>query len=245
MNSKFAPMVEDIWQILSRVPKSRVMWALLLCDMALLLLHVSVTGIFTVRNAPESANWARIDMDHSVSEAYEYLLFASASAALLVSAFVTKRFNMVPFAAIFIMLLCDDMLEGHERLSGFILPGHQNYGEVLFFILLFVAAAILTLIGWYRANAQERSYMAVLWLGILVLSGFGVGVDALHVKSWEWFISAERWIGLVEDFGELLSISFIAATCYSLAGSSIAANRALRQKPHTGVAPKYSGVTAA
>lgn len=211
------------------------MWILLLVDATLLALHMGMTG-FSIRDtAPESVDWARIDRDNSVSEIFEYLMLAGASALLFRGAVATRRFNMVPIAFLLVLLALDNMLRGHEYLSNVLLPGHQNYGEVLFFVLFFVVAVVLTMLAWHRANVQEQSYLIAIWTGILLLGGFGVGVDALHVKIWTWFIQAERWIGLVEDFGELVSISLITGICFLFARHTDLAPQSHGQKSRTGL----------
>ena len=195
-----------------------MLWLLLLIDTLFLALHMAVTGFALLDEAPASANWARIDRDNSVSEIYEYLKFAMASGLLISLSIARRRPNLLPLALIMAILIVDNMLSGHETLGPILVPGHQNYGELLYFVLLLLVCLVLTWIGFRNATPLEKKQMLAIWAGILVLGGFGVGVDAVHAKLVGWGILwADRWMGLVEDFGELVAITFILGACLSFA----------------------------
>lgn len=200
----------------SRLVRSRMVWCLLAIDAMFLVLHLVITGVAIMDEAPASANWARIDRDNSISEIYEYVKFTIASGLIISLSIFRKRPNLVPLSIIMAILVLDNMLGFHEYLGPIIVPGHQNYGELLYSLLLAALCMALTWAGFRNANKVERQQIITVWAGILVLGGFGVGVDAVHAKlvSWE-ILWADRWMGLVEDFGELVTITLILSVCLS------------------------------
>lgn len=212
-------------RILRSLIRSRMLWGLLIIDAAFLALHLAVTGFSLIDTAPSTANWARVDRDGSVSEVWELILLSSAALALIMLAKINRRIVTVPLAAILAFLAADNFLRFHERFAGVLLPGRQDSGELLFFVLVLFASAALTVWSWYGATSRERSFIVAIWCGIMLLGAFGAGVDAIHAIASRWFVQAERTVGIVEDFGELVSISIIAALSWVFMREALASGR--------------------
>lgn len=119
-------------------------------------------------------------------------------------------------------LLLDDSLQLHERLGsmvasrmGYAPAFHlraQDFGELTVVGSVGLLFAGLLALTWWRGDREFRrvSRDLALLVGVVVL--FGVGVDMLHSMAGSPALTAA--LALVEDGGEMVSMSFVCWYAY-------------------------------
>ncbi|MBC7799470.1 MAG: hypothetical protein H7Z10_02510, partial [Gemmatimonadaceae bacterium] len=152
-----------------------------------------------------------IERDRGLSEVYEYLKTVFCVVGLAACYKMTSQPVYAALSSIFVWVLLDNAFGLHEYLgamaAGSFDTAHrlfasapQAFGEVTVFAGLGLIIAV-TMSTAYRRSGPEHRALAGVCLGtIVVLAGFGVGVDMLHamVAGWAWF---DRAVGTIEDGG--------------------------------------------
>jgi len=166
----------------------------------------------------------QIDSERGMAETFQYVK-TFWIAALLLSFAVRRRHSVfAAWAALFGYVLADDSLMLHERigrrLAAVLEPSSavgipaQAAGEVV--VLAIAGCALLgaITIGHRRADSSARQQSWALGQMLVALIIFGVGVDVVHamVPGGSWF---EKTLSVIEDGGEMVVISFIAAYAFS------------------------------
>ena len=187
---------------------------LLLCgDLVFIVLHF-VNELIPVLSNPLLS----IEKDRGYSEMYQYLKFFWIIALLIHVSLKSRSLNYVAWAFVFTYFLFDDALQIHERVGSRIAANLnfmpplglrlQDFGE----LAVTATAGILlslTLIWAYRGGSQMfRKVSQDITLLIFLLVFFGVVVDMAHVAirlgGEVYFI-----LGVIEDGGEMLSVSLV------------------------------------
>lgn len=175
-----------------------------------------------------------IARDYGYAERWD-ILKGLATAALFVACFGLRR--QVPFlalAALFALPALDNLFRVHENVGGVIaeLLGRRRggtvaqLGEVVAFLGL--GASVLVLFGasLRHTDAVTRG-IALMGLGIGFMIGlFAVGVDLVHMLALRVVgipTPASRVITLIEEGGELLSISLGLAFAVGVMAATVAA----------------------
>lgn len=201
--------------------------ALVCADVALIVLHLAKPYFAFLRPHHFS-----LEADRGLAEYFQYLKQAAVIVAMLVCWLRTKSPTFFVWSLFFALMLYDDSHSLHERVgaelaAAWALPGlfglrPQDLGELVFAL----AVGVGTLGVLAVVSARDRGASLVPSINVVLLLAAlavcGVLVDAVHVVA---YFSGSRlsWLlAVVEDGGELLVMSLIAAYAYQLAadGSS-------------------------
>lgn len=169
----------------------------------------------------------RITQDGALPEKFNYLKWAIIVVSL---AWLALRDHwLAPFgwALVFAMILADDSLQLHEQFGTAIsssswVPSSDlfygsNVGEVLAFAIMGLIALGIGAVLYRRSRAPGRALTLRYALVLLVLGGFGVGVDALHqlvsnvTEGTSLATLLSQFFGLLEEGGEMIVASFAVA----------------------------------
>jgi hypothetical protein len=137
---------------------------------------------------------------------------------------VHPSFLRAAWAGIFGYLLADDAFQVHERAGDALAHVMRlepvlgwrpsDLGQLVWMGILGVGVVVTLGVGYVRASVRARGFT----LGLLVLLvGYGCfagGGDALH--AWFRHTPWDRWLGLIEDGGELVMMSWMTAYVFAL-----------------------------
>lgn len=130
---------------------------------------------------------------------------------------------------LFAYLLFDDALQIHEQIGSMLaarldfLPQTrlrvQDYGELA--VSAIVATLLLGPLAWayWRSTPAYRTISRNLLLLVCALIFFGIGVDMAHI-AFNSGPTVKFLLGMIEDGGEMLSVSMIAWYSFSLMTST-------------------------
>lgn len=187
---------------------------LILADAAYLILNIlhSYSGWGGILTSPLFS----LDMDRGHAEFYQYLKMFWVVVLLIFMAVRRAPFLHLSWAALFVYLLLDDMLELHENLGAqvadmlMLQPGFGlrpvDYGELgvsLFFGGLLFA---LILVAWLLSDKMSRQFSNRLFIMVGALAFFGVFLDMLDIVI---FGAGQSILNLLENWGEMLVTSVI------------------------------------
>ena len=119
-------------------------------------------------------------------------------------------FAALCYFALFILL--DDSMRIHEQF-GDLLVGccgvPEAISELLANIIDGVIPVLLVILGWLRAGRDQRSAGGAVLLAIAILLFFAVGLDTVHDIMTATIQDYGKIMALIEDGGELLSLTLI------------------------------------
>ncbi|MDY6948808.1 MAG: hypothetical protein SXG53_24195, partial [Pseudomonadota bacterium] len=138
----------------------------------------------------------------------------------------TRAVLYLGWAVVFAFLLLDDAFQFHENFghwlgSQYSLPvafglRSEDIGELLFASLIGGATVLLIGFGYWRGDADARIVARDIALLVIVLAALGVGVDMLHVITYFKAPLLGQVLLIVEDGGEMLVVSAIAAYTFNI-----------------------------
>ena len=203
--------------------------ALLSADFLFLLLHIArkfdfVTSFITVLE--ESA--FSISTDLGLAEAYQYLKYFWIVLLLFWLLYRYRRQFFLPWMLLYLYLLFDDMLRFHEKGGGLLarLFGYHPDAELFFglraqdlgelAVSALAGAVIFALLAFFylREKQGARVIYRNLFLLLLALVAFGIGVDMLD-RLFDSDVIASL-LKTVEDGGEMLVASVSLWYVYTL-----------------------------
>lgn len=205
-----------------RSPTWTFLVLLVAADLAFVFCHVVYVETNLLRGRAFS-----LEADGGLPEAFQYVKQFWIAAITLIVARRTRLFVYLSWSAVFLFLLLDDALQFHEQAGlwlaqRYALPGvfslrPEDLGELLFAAA--VGAAMLVLVGFavLREGAAARSASRDLVILIVLLAVLGVLLDMLHVIAhFKGSLTAQLLL-IIEDGGEMVVISAIAAYAFDLA----------------------------
>jgi hypothetical protein len=156
-------------------------------------------------------------VDGSLVELFGY--FKETVIVLLLGAafFYRRKLVYAGFALLFLMTLLDDSLSLHERLGHWVsrlpplLGVPQDISEIMVFALLGLVPLILVAIGYLHCYGRDRRNAEALGLGFGALLFCAEVMDFIHGKVVEAYGKGDTVFSLLEDGGELLSMTLITA----------------------------------
>ena len=208
-------------------------------DLLLIAAHVAYLSALGLDTLP--AGWRipalRIDVDGGFAELFTYLQELACCAALMFCFAQRRETLYLAWSVVFLVIFCDDALLLHEHVGRYLssalqvpeLPGlrRQDSGELLAWGLLGVAVVPLLLAGFRQASAEALSFGIWLAAVFALLVGFAAGVDMVHVVLGEVSRTLDYLFALVEDGGEMLTISV------AMAGALLQGRRLARRSAST------------
>lgn len=206
------------WWSFSNVSRAGWLWLFLAIDLGLIGMHFLRWG----------EAWL-LTTDGGWGERWGYMKEAATAVALLIAYRRSKQAIYAAWAAVFVYVLCDDALMIHEL-------GGKALADLFAFTSLFglrprdegellvsAAAGLLLLgAGWFafrRSDTAARLHSKVLLWLFAVLVFFGVVVDMAHIILASAGFSLR--MNVLEDGGELMALSLLAAYALHLLGKQI------------------------
>jgi hypothetical protein len=201
-------------RIVGHAVGTRLALAVFLVDLLFILLHVAaVNGLIG-----GDERLFRVDHERSLSEWFGYAkLFASSVLVFYLSA-SRRHYQLMPLALAIFYLGLDDALRLHERMGEVLVPAHDNAGEALFMLIVGGATVMMAVIGYMLSERLRRIQIISVLLPILLLGVFAIVIDAFHEFVIRFVPASDGLMGLLEDGGELVSMSVLLLTCVWLAG---------------------------
>lgn len=189
---------------------------LLLLDLLFLLLHFGLNfGYLTDRSF-------HLEIDAGYAEQFQYLKYFLGSVLLLSMAVRRGGLVRLVLGLLLAFLLLEDYagLHEHFHLLGERVVSLSSLGsfaknqlwEMIYGVTVGGGLLLLLLYAIVRtADPQLRKWAVAMLLLIVILGGFGVAVDALHsiVQSISSSAYLESFVGVVEDWGEMIATSGI------------------------------------
>lgn len=193
--------------------------ALVLAD--LLFMGVHVMHVWS----PWLKSWMfSIEQDRSLAELFQYVKVFLLALCLAVAFVRTRAWVFAGWSLFFGFLLLDDMLEFHERFGRVVgpelgLPGWfglrpDDYGEVAYATLLGIGVLAFVALTLRRGSDLSRRVSADLLCLLVALAVFAVMVDPLHTIAFFSAPALANLVALIEDGGEMLIMSLIAAYAF-------------------------------
>lgn len=216
-------MIERGLSIVTAAAASRLLTIILAVDATLIFIHIYVVS-WTYH---WDTTWAKIDQEDSISEAWENLKLILSGMALLLSASVTRRMAMLPLALCLLYLAVDNHFAIHERI-GERMVERSLLGEIVFSAALALTLAAIAALSAYLSSQRERGAVLAIVACLILFGGFAVGADAVHYIFHE-SPRLNQPLTLLEDGGELLAISALAAICVVIVRQDLARRPARAQ----------------
>ena len=241
--SLFTDLQEQARRLAGSTVFVRLLAALMAADAVLILLHVlhslhdmRVIGVDWGADGGgdgfllESRRFL-IDEELGYGEIFGYLKSLAIAAALFAC---YRRARAPAFAALaftFAVIALDDSLRIHEFFGNLIAKGlalgpafglrAQDVGELMVWSALGAVVVSALAYGYRRSSAAARS-LASIFLGLLaVLVFFAVVADMLHIALAGSFRGAYRVGTVIEEGGEMLTLSLICAAAVAAARRAI------------------------
>ncbi len=218
-------------QKLKTLKSPHILVLLLAADLFYILLHILHKIPFTNSLIPLLKKDAfSISQDLGLSESFQYAQELWVALLLIWLVFRLRKTNFWGWAALYFYFLLDDMLSIHEWMgdyagpwmnrifSGTPLAGSKmdSVGEFLALATLGLVFVVIIYLTFRRSPPEtRRAFVVLTWLTFALLF-FGVGLD-----FGETFLPSEilkALARLLEDGGEMLSMSVILWYTYLLAG---------------------------
>ena len=200
----------------------------ILTDLAFIFIHIlhKSTGLL-----PDYL--FNIEFDNGYAEIFQYIKEFWIILLLLFLSIKKSTSLYFSWALLFNFFLIDDAFQVHEKLGGPVIGPwltdffgrssrlglkFKDYGELS--VAVFSGTLFLGFIGvlHYLSNDTARKVSRNLFLLVVLLIFFGVGIDMVHEHY--WISRSPQWIrdtlGLVEDGGEMIIMSFITWYVFNL-----------------------------
>ena len=223
-----------IHQLLAEPAARELLVVLLGIDLALIAIHVLISaGQYLAIIGEWTAGplgFLSVTSDSSLPEIFNHLKEAAMLVVLVLAWVRSRQAVYLAWSAIMLLILGDDSLRIHENIGQWIstiLPAawsgeathvfHENVVWVAYALL----ASSLLWCGHQFSGAVERANSWAILTGVLLVSFFAVGVDAIHAIVVRMGAGIDTrlingLLGVVEDGGEMLMLSLTCAIVLSV-----------------------------
>ena len=188
---------------------AKLLKLLLLADLAFICIHC-----FYKLNIVSNPLFS-IEVDMGYPEIYQYIKEYWIAVLLLILAIKKRHLTYLSWSLLFTYILLDDSLGIHENFGAYLAKYFefkpmfglraQDFGELSVSILFGVLLFTFIVISYLFAHKSEKQISKHLFLLMVALMFFGVFFDMLPLGI-EDILSL---LGLIEDGGEMIIISFI------------------------------------
>ncbi|QPG05762.1 hypothetical protein IT774_00240 [Salinimonas marina] len=206
----------DLFKWKFSYPVTVLILLLLMTDAGFILVHVLRKLGYI------NSGYFNLSQDMGYAEVFQYMKEFWIASLLVIIALRDKAASFVVWSLIFLYMLADDSLKVHENGGRYLVEAlniqpalslrAQDFGELL---VTAIAGGILfsmLFVTYYFASQAARHITHKLLLGVAGLAFFGILIDMLHsALPFGNFI-----FGLIEDSGEMLTMSLIVGYCFAL-----------------------------
>lgn len=221
-------MLNDYIHIFTKSGAYLFLLMLILADTAFIGLNVirSISNYYGISTFLKS-NLFEIGHDHGYAEVYQYVKEFWIVILILTIFLKTKERGYIAWSLLFIYLLLDDAACIHERV-GTVIANHlefrpifglrlQDIGELS--VTAISASFLLTLIVYsFVIGSKNFRYITIdLLIFLMAIAFFGVFIDMAHM-AFRLGREGNFMFRIIEDGGEMLTMSLVA--CYIYFASS-------------------------
>jgi hypothetical protein len=171
-----------------------------------------------------------IEDDSGLAEQYQYIKQVWVISCLGIAFLQTRSRVYFGWGLLFCFLLLDDRLELHEHLGEVVaqelaFPAAfglraRDVGEIAVAAAIGGCVCLFVGLNIWRGSAHGRHISVDLLCLVALLGLFGVVFDALHAILFFRAAAAAPAFGLIEDGGEMVVISVIAAYVFDIASNA-------------------------
>lgn len=199
-------------------------------DLVLIAIHVLISGgqylgMIVEAQAVSLLTILSVTRDASLPEYFNHVKELIMLTALALVWVRSRRMIYLIWSAVLLLILGDDSLRFHEHIGDWVaanLPVAQGsedghaFGEIVAWAGYAMVTAALLWWGHRHSSAPERANSWAILAGIVAVSCFAVGVDAVHsivVRLGAMMDTrlVNGLFGLLEDGGEMLMLSLTCA----------------------------------
>ncbi len=165
-----------------------------------------------------------LSADRGYAEVFQYIKVFWIILLFTALAFIRRKQVFSLAAGLFAYILIDDAFQVHETVGKSLVTWfglqpvfgieEKNVGELLVSATAGTVFLILAAVVYTRAGRPARRTFHHLVLWCCVLAFFGVVVDMLH-SSIHWKPWASSLMGIIEDGGEMLVMSWMVWYCFT------------------------------
>jgi len=174
-----------------------------------------------------------VSIDRSYSEFYQYIKYFLISVLLIYISIKDSSIHYFAWVLVFIYLFIDDLFQVHEKV-GSLIANHLEYvaplglriqdiGELFLTMNASIVLTVFILLAYIYGSKEFRKISRDISMFILLLFFFGVFLDIANA-SIEFGFRIHFIIAVIEDGGEMLTVSFILWYIYLLAVRGIKAD---------------------
>jgi hypothetical protein len=139
--------------------------------------------------------------------------------------FIKNRgFMIFIWLMFFLYILLDDSLTIHETLGEYLANYFEikprfnlravDFGELMVSFIAGITFLMFFILGYNKAKIKDKIVSQHLFVLFIILVFFGVFVDMIHI-----YFESNHKLGLIEDGGEMLTISLITSYVFNLTKS--------------------------
>jgi hypothetical protein len=151
-------------------------------------------------------------VDGSFIELFGYFKEVLIIALAALASFYRPNLIYLGYTALFLVALLDDSLTLHETLGhriGPVLGLSQQISEILVFGFMSLVPLVIILRGYSLSHGRDRRNAEAMLLGFGLLMFCAVVMDFVHSAVMKTFGQGDTALSLLEDGGELLSLTAI------------------------------------
>lgn len=172
-----------------------------------------------------------IGIDNGYAEIFQYFKFAFI--IVLLGSLIKKTgiWNYLSWILVFAYLLIDDSIRIHDRYGSYI-AGRLTFeppfglrlmdiGELMVSVMVGTVLIAFLYLTYKKGTILYRKISENIFTLLVILAFFGVGMDMIHMIIIDkvpetYYRGVNSILGLLEDGGEMISVSFILFYCYYL-----------------------------
>jgi hypothetical protein len=162
-----------------------------------------------------------IENDQGYSEIFQYIKEFWIFIIFLILSIKKKHLVYIIWSLLFLYLLLDDSFSIHEifgeymanclRIKPEINLRAVDFGELIVSFGIGFIFVISLIIAHYKVSIKAKKESIHIFMLLLFLVFFGIFIDMLHI-----FFHDDWKLGLIEDGGEMISMSLITAFTFNL-----------------------------
>lgn len=197
-------------------PQLAFLFPLLIADLVFIGLFVAYAFAehYGIQDSPFFGNPKFSFVDGGYPEIYGYCKQILITLLLLAVYRKHRQAVYLALSVLFAVTLLDDSIALHEAF-GHYLSLHAGIsagtGEIVGWVALGLLPGVGVLAAFSRSDARSRGDAEAVILAFAVLLFFAIGMDVLHSVLHRYFGGLQTALTIVEDGGELLSLTLISA----------------------------------